>query len=174
MTRSMGPLELIRADVARWDEVLGFEGGLGGFLGHFLRRREFRNLVYHRISRAGLAGKLAARAIALVFHPERTLHLATRDIGPGLFIHHGFATIVAAKRVGANCWVNQQVTIGYTDTDAAPVLEDGVRVFAGAIVVGAVTLGEGSRVGAGAVVTKDVPAGMIVAGVPAKVLGPAT
>ena len=38
------------------------------------------------------------------------------------------------------------------------------------IVLPGVTIGEGSIIAAGAVVTKDVPANMIVAGVPAKVI----
>jgi acetyltransferase-like isoleucine patch superfamily enzyme len=40
----------------------------------------------------------------------------------------------------------------------------------GAILLEGVKIGAGSIVGAGAVVTKDVPAGVVVAGVPAKVM----
>ena len=43
-------------------------------------------------------------------------------------------------------------------------------IGAGAVVLPGVTVGENAIVGAGAVVTKDVPAGTVVAGVPAKVL----
>lgn len=45
-------------------------------------------------------------------------------------------------------------------------------VGSNATILCGVTIGEGAIVGAGAVVTKDVPANTIVAGVPAKVLGP--
>ena len=56
---------------------------------------------------------------------------------------------------------------------AAPiVIERGVWLCTGATVLHGVTVGEDSVVAAGAVVTRDVPAGVLVAGVPARVLRP--
>ena len=50
------------------------------------------------------------------------------------------------------------------------VIGDNVHIGTNAVILPGVTIGEGSVVGAGAVVTKDVDKGVIVAGVPAKVL----
>jgi acetyltransferase-like isoleucine patch superfamily enzyme len=56
---------------------------------------------------------------------------------------------------------------------AAPItIERGVWLCTGATVLHGVTVGEDSVVAAGAVVTRDVPAGVVVGGVPARVLRP--
>jgi UDP-2-acetamido-3-amino-2,3-dideoxy-glucuronate N-acetyltransferase len=47
-------------------------------------------------------------------------------------------------------------------------IEDGASLGSGAVILGGVTIGRDALVGAGAVVTRDVPAGAVVAGVPAR------
>jgi acetyltransferase-like isoleucine patch superfamily enzyme len=60
-----------------------------------------------------------------------------------------------------------------TQITAAPiVIERNVWLCAGATVLQGVTVGEDSVVAAGAVVTRDVPPGVLVAGVPARVIRP--
>jgi len=49
-------------------------------------------------------------------------------------------------------------------------IEQAVWIGAGAIILSGVTVGRGAVVGAGSVVTRDVPAGTVVAGVPARVI----
>lgn len=53
---------------------------------------------------------------------------------------------------------------------AEVVLEDGCDIGVGAIVLPGVRVGAGAQIGAGAVVTRDIPAGAVAAGVPARVL----
>lgn len=91
-------------------------------------------------------------------------------VGPGLFVQHGFATIVSARRIGARCWINQQVTIGYTSDTDCPTIGDDVRISAGAQVLGDVTVGDGVTVAANGTVVSDIPAGVVVGGVPARIL----
>jgi hypothetical protein len=95
------------------------------------------------------------------------LYISTPDIGPGLFLQHAFASIIHAKSIEKNCWINQQVTIGFTDRSSAPVIGNDVTIFAGAKVLGDIVIGDNVVIGAGTVVTKDVPSGCVVVGNPA-------
>lgn len=127
--------------------------------------KEFRNVAELRMRQTGcLVGRLMLR---ILLPPLSTLYINTVDVGPRLFIQHGFSTIVSAKSLGADCWINQQVTIGH-GYKGNPVIGNGVRIAAGAKVIGAISLGDNSVVGANAVVTKDVPEREVWGGVPAK------
>jgi serine O-acetyltransferase len=163
----------IDADTTRWYEVVQPQcSRRAALLWFFANYREFRTLLYYRLRRGNLAAAASGWVASLIYRGEPTLHLASSEIGPGLFIQHGFATIVAARRVGANCWINQQVTIGFDNPNDRPVVGNGVFVHAGAKVLGDVTIGDGARIGANAVVINDVPAGCTAVGVPARVLPP--
>ena len=74
-----------------------------------------------------------------------------------------------ANRGGSRVYVEHQVTIG-AEKDQSPVLGDRVFLGAGAKIVGPVTIGSDVRVGANAVVVRDVPPGVTVGGVPARIL----
>lgn len=116
---------------------------------------EFRNLFYHR---GGAPAKLCRPLCPAMV----TLHIATREIGPGLFIQHGFATIIAAERLGRDCWVNQQVTIGYDGLEGRPAIGDRVRIAPGAKVIGAISIGDDCIVGANGVAVKDLASGSVL------------
>jgi serine O-acetyltransferase len=51
-----------------------------------------------------------------------------------------------------------------------PTLEDNVIIGAGAVVLGAITIGDGARIGSGSVVVKPVPPGATVVGIPGRVI----
>ena len=87
----------------------------------------------------------------------------------GVYIQHGFSTIIAAKQIGEYCWINQQVTIGFTEK-GNPIIGDHCRICAGAIVNGDVHIADSTIVGAGAVVVNDTQKNTIVAGVPARAI----
>ncbi len=164
--------EVIRIDVERWAKIETRKGGTVRTLLDLLAvRPPFRNLMYHRLSHGNLAGKVLGRLSFVLLPREKTLHLNTPEIGPGLFLQHGFATIVGAKTIGPGVWICQQVTIGVTVTDETkinrPTIEEGATIGAGAQVIGPVRVGRAATIGAGAVVTHDVPDGMVAVGVPA-------
>lgn len=98
------------------------------------------------------------------------------QIGPGLKLPHPQGIVIGAgTRVGRNCVLYQQVTLGGARrgdfaADRYPVIGDDVVVFAGAKLLGAVRVGNGACIGANAVVIRDVPAGRTAVGVPARLL----
>lgn len=153
--------ETIRLDAARWLEIIRSpSGGLAGLaylLGQF---PEFRTLFYFRLGRGWRPLVWLWR---IVWPACPALYLNSHDIGPGFYIQHGFATIVDALRIGRNCWINQQVTVGYSGPHR-PTIGDNVTIKSGAIVVGDVTIGDNAIIGAGTVVVRDVPPNSTVVG----------
>ena len=83
----------------------------------------------------------------------------------GIVIHHG-------ARIGPNCLIFQQVTIGTrTGEIMLPVIGGRVDIGAGAKILGNVRIGDHASIGANAVVLKDVPAGKTAIGIPAVIAG---
>lgn len=124
--------------------------------------REFRNLIFYRIPISKLFKFLAP--------PLPTLYICAGKIGKCLFIQHGFSTIIAANSIGDYCWINQQVTIGFTDSKNAPIIGNNVHVYAGAIIIGGVKIGDNAVIGAGATTVKDVPCNATVVGPAAQII----
>lgn len=94
-------------------------------------------------------------------------------LGGGLLIPHPNGIVIhPSSKIGVNCLIHQQVTIGVKRGDAgAPNIGGHVDIGAGAKIIGNITIGEHALIGANAVVVKDVPAHAIVAGIPARVIG---
>lgn len=132
---------------------------------------------WHRIAHTLFRARLYFLARA-VNHLAR--FLTGNDIHPGakigrnLFIDHGFTVIGETAEIGDNVTLYQHVTLGGTDPANGiagkrhPTLMDGVIVGSGAQVLGPIVVGARARVGANAVVTKDVPDGATMVGIPAR------
>ena len=110
------------------------------------------------------------------------------EIGPGALLRIGNGTylnrntlVVAQKevRIGIGCKIAWDVVI--MDSDLHPVddlpmvdkpvaIGDFVWIGCRCIILKGVTIGDGAVIAAGSVVTKDIPAGAIAGGVPAKIL----
>jgi serine O-acetyltransferase len=95
------------------------------------------------------------------------------EIGEGTALGYGGIGVVIHRnaKLGRYCLISQQVTIsGRSGIEGVPVIGDYVRIGAGAKILGNVRIGDFAVIGANAVVLRDVPAGTVVAGVPARVI----
>lgn len=98
----------------------------------------------------------------------------TVELGRRVVIEHqGGIVIHGGCKIGDDCIIRQNCTLGIRSLDRlrdAPVLADRVNVGAGAVLLGAINVGEGAQIGANAVVLRDVPAGALAVGVPAHIV----
>lgn len=90
------------------------------------------------------------------------------QIKDGVFVGHNVSFINDKYPKAVNDDGSMQ-----TDADwrvVATIIEDGASIGTSATILCGVTIGKGAMVGAGSVVTKDVPAGVVVAGNPARII----
>ncbi len=157
--------DIVKYEVRRWMEILKLNDTIFvGFFKLMLFYPEFRNLFYYRL------GHSKARFISFLCPKMNTLFINCPSIGHGLFIQHGFATIIEAKSIGNDCWINQQVTIGFSNESDCPIIGNNVIITAGVKIIGNVKIGNNSIIGANSVVVKDVPENCTVVGIPSYIV----
>lgn len=112
----------------------------------------------------------SSRVFGVDIHPAA-------QFGRGIMLDHATGFVVGETAVvGDNCSFLHGVTLGGSGKetgDRHPKIGDNVLIGAGAKVLGNIRVGHCSRVAAGSVVLRDVPPETTVAGVPAKIVGPA-
>lgn len=95
-------------------------------------------------------------------------------VGRRVQIHHQSGIVINGYcEIGDDCIIRHNVTMGIRSLDdmtGAPTLGRGVDVGVGAVILGRITVGDGAHIGANAVVLKDVPAGAVAVGVPARII----
>jgi serine O-acetyltransferase len=169
---------LIASDLFRYDGAINARQ----FWRHFFFTPGFRYSValritrYTRLRRWTRFGLRQFMGVMLYRYSVRYGISISADtpVGAGLYIgHFGGIHVNQGAVIGDNCNLQQDVTLGKANRGArvgAPVIGNNVFIGAGAKIIGHILVGDGAAIGANAVVTKDVPAGAAVAGVPARVV----
>jgi len=144
------------------DEVLLSYPGIHAMLHH---------RIAHRLYVLGVP--LLARLVAEIAHGQTGIDIHPgAKIGPGFFIDHGTGVVIGeTAQIGRNVRLYQAVTLGAkrftTDENGNlqkgfprhPILEDDVVVYAGATILGRVTIGRGSSIGGNVWLTRSLPPG---------------
>jgi serine O-acetyltransferase len=166
-----------RADLAA---VYDRDPACSRYIEPLLYFKGFHALVTHRFAHELL--KQGRRDYALYLQSQSSrifgvdINPAAR-IGIGIMLDHGTGIVIGeTATIGDNCSLLQGVTLGGTGKetgDRHPKIGANVMIGAGAKVLGNIKIGDCSRIASGSVVLNDVPRETTVAGVPAKVVGPA-
>ena len=136
-------------------------------------------VLMHRVAHAFYRWNWRALARA-ISHTNRfitgiEIHPGAR-IGRRLFIDHGMGVVIGeTAEVGDDVLIYHGVTLGGLTLEGTgtpgkrhPTVGHGVAIGAGAQVLGPITVGDGARIGANAVVSRNVPPGETVVGIPAR------
>ena len=132
-------------------------------------------IIYHRLAHAlyQLGALVLARLVSDIAHSETGIDIHPgAHIGPAFFIDHGTGVVIGETTViGERVRLYQAVTLGakrFPTDDAGhlvkglprhPIVEDDVVIYAGATVLGRITIGRGSTIGGNVWLTHDVPPG---------------
>lgn len=144
-------------------EVIFFYPGLHALwshrLAHFLWRHKLRLL-------ARLVSHTSRFLTGIEIHPGA-------KIGRRFFIDHGAGVVIGeTAEIGDDVLLYQGAVLGGTSLKKEkrhPTIGNKVEIGAGAIALGAITIGDGARIGSGSVVIKSVPPGTTVVGIPGRV-----
>lgn len=147
-------------------EVLTTYPGVHALLVHRLAHRVWKRQWRYK---ARFLSFIARTITQIDIHPGAT-------IGRRFFIDHGCGVVIGeTAEIGNDVTLYHGVTLGGVSWNRGkrhPTLRDGVVVGAGAKILGPIVIGKNARVGANSVVTKEVPKGMTVVGIPGRVVLP--
>lgn len=135
------------------------------FIWFFHNKPEYRSLVFFRLGHV--------RILKILYPAQKCLffEVGSECIGEGLILQHAFSTIINVEKMGRDCQIWQNVTIGKDRPGGKkPVIGNCVKIFSGAVVIGDIIIGNNVSIGANAVVNKNVPDNCTVVGIPARIV----
>lgn len=117
--------------------------------------------------------RLFARILSQInrFLTAIEIHPGAR-IGRRFFIDHGAGVVIGeTSEIGNDVLMYQGVVLGGTTSEKKkrhPTIGNNVIIGAGAVALGAITIGDGARIGSGSVVIKSIPSRVTVVGIPGR------
>ncbi len=135
-------------------------------------------VIYYRIAHElhQLGASMNARIIAELAHSASGIDIHPgAKIGSGFFIDHGTGVVIGETAViGERVRIYQAVTLGAKRFNVGedgvlekgqprhPIVEDDVVIYAGATILGRITIGKGSSIGGNVWLTRSVPPGSVI------------
>ena len=135
-------------------------------------------IIHHRFAHAlhGLGAPLVARIIAEISHSATGVDIHPgASIGESFFIDHGTGVVIGGTAViGDRVRLYQAVTLGAKSfplddqgvlvkgEPRHPIVEDDVVIYAGATILGRVTIGQGAQIGGNVWLTRSIAAGTTI------------
>ncbi len=143
-------------DVKRWKEIEGINLSFFEAINWYMTyKKEFRNLIMHRFkhpskSPMNLVHYFICR---LLWRPMESLFIYTADIGGGLYIQHGVASLIGAAKIGENC------TIGLKNDDEnnpyhSNMCQDGIVLIGGGL-----NISENTQISKNSMIENDIKGG---------------
>jgi len=163
----------IKADLYRHNKLSGWKGFLKG-----LRIPGFRYMYFLRIcanskrfSPKWIISNLIMRRYSYKYGFQIP---SSTDIGEGFYIgHHGTIVINAKTKIGKNCNITHNTTIGQANRGKLkgyPTIGDNVWIGTGSVIVGNIKIGSNVLIAPNSFVNVDVPANSLVLGNPCKII----
>jgi serine O-acetyltransferase len=153
----------VRADLAANYHRTGIAGFLIALTINTGFSTAFRFRVVHYLSHRSAVLKLIGRLIWRAGVRSTACHLHWKaKIGPGLSLPHPTGIVIGeGVTLGSGATIFQHVTLGTNVKGGRvyPQLGNNVTLYAGACLVGAISVGNGATVGAHSVVNFDIPDG---------------
>ena len=164
------------------DSIIERDPAAGSRLGVIFLYPSFHVMLFYKI--ANILWRYNLKFLArLIMHFARIftgieIHPAAK-IGSNFFMDHGLGIVIGeTTEIGENVTIYQGVTLGgimpSVESDLQrnqkrhPTVGNNVIIGSGAQILGAINIGDDARIGANSVVSRDVPANVTVAGVPAR------
>ena len=164
------------------DSIIERDPAAGSRLGVIFLYPSFHVMFFYKIG--NILWRYNLKFLArLIMHFARIftgieIHPAAK-IGSNFFMDHGLGIVIGeTTEIGENVTIYQGVTLGgimpSVESDSQrnqkrhPTVGNNVIIGSGAQILGAINIGDDARIGANSVVSRDVPANVTVAGVPAR------